>query len=78
MLQVRQAAGIVGDSQLEILAAVDDMYVARITGQKASVVVKLGPKYDMGNLMPKVEDGWVKTAKGTDWCVWVKQHQANE
>eukprot|EP00775_Hariotina_reticulata_P005433 gene5433-5666_t len=78
LIQVRQAAGIVGDSKLEILAAVDDMYVACIKGQKASVVLKLGPKYDMGKLMPKAEDGWVKTAKGTDWCVWVKQHEEDE
>lgn len=46
--------------------------VAVCVGTKASLVLKLGPKYDMGALCPKAEEGWEKAAKGKNWCVWTK------
>jgi alpha-amylase len=66
---IRKRAGITASSKLEILAAEHDMYVARIND---NVTVKLGPRYDIGDLAPKEEDGWVKAAKGDDWVVWEK------
>lgn len=69
---LRKRWGIHADSKLEILAAEKDMYVARITGDAGPVVLKLGPRYDMGSLMPKKEDGWEKAVKGLDFAVWEK------
>jgi alpha-amylase len=71
-LQARRDAGIVAKSKLEIQCAEGDMYVGRITGTKGSLVLKLGPRYDMGALLPKQEDGWAKAAVGKDFCVWIK------
>jgi alpha-amylase len=71
-LQARRDAGIVAKSNLEIQCAEGDMYVGRITGTKGSLVLKLGPRYDMGALLPKQEDGWSKAAVGKDFCVWIK------
>jgi alpha-amylase len=71
-MQARRDAGIVAKSKLEILCAEGDMYVGRITGTKGSLVLKLGPRYDMGALLPKKEDGWNKAAVGKDYCVWIK------
>lgn len=73
-VQVRRDAGIVAKSKLEILCAEGDMYVGRVTGTKGSLMLKLGPRYDMGELVPKEEDGWAKAAKGKDYCVWLKQN----
>jgi alpha-amylase len=73
-LQARRDAGIVAKSKLEILCAEGDMYVARITGTRGSLVLKLGPRYDMGALLPKQDDGWAKAAVGKDYCVWIKQN----
>jgi len=67
---LRQRAGIQANSKLEILAAEKDMYVARING---NVTVKLGPRYDMGNLVPRKEDGWAMAASGKDFAVWEKK-----
>lgn len=36
------------------------------------VTLKLGPRYEMGDLEPKQEDGWKRTLKGHDWAVWEK------
>ena len=35
-------------------------------------MVKLGPRYEMGDLAPKEEDGWKKALKGEDWAIWEK------
>ena len=69
-VHLRQRAGIRADSPLEILAAERDMYVARIG---STVTIKLGPRYDMGNLVPRKEEGWQLAASGKDWAVWEKQ-----
>jgi len=37
------------------------------------VTVKLGPRYDMGDLAPSEEEGWKRTLKGGDWAIWEKQ-----
>ncbi len=34
------------------------------------VVLKMGPKHDMGDLLPKEEDGWKFAMAGNDWAVW--------
>ena len=34
------------------------------------VIVKLGPRYDMGALLPRNE--WKVAVYGTDFCVWEK------
>lgn len=52
------------------------MYVAKVTGSKGSLVLKLGPRYDMGPLLPKPEEGWAKAAVGKDYCVWIQQGEA--
>lgn len=36
------------------------------------VTVKLGPRYDMGDLLPKEQEGWKVAVSGIDFCVWDK------
>eukprot|EP00198_Chlamydomonas_reinhardtii_P004866 XP_001694202.1 alpha-amylase [Chlamydomonas reinhardtii] len=69
LVALRRRAGLHSESKLEILAAEPDMYVARV-GEK--VTVKLGPRYDMGNLLPKEAEGWKFVMSGKDWAVWEK------
>ncbi|KAL4441004.1 hypothetical protein ABPG77_010435 [Micractinium sp. CCAP 211/92] len=69
LVALRKKAGIRADSQLEILAADHDMYVARCGG----LTVKLGPRFDMPeDLVPSKEEGWEVAASGKDWAVWAK------
>ena len=46
------------------------MYFATIDDK---VAVKLGPRYDMGQHVPKKEDGWALAVSGTDFAVWEKR-----
>jgi alpha-amylase len=68
--QLRRRNGIKADSKVEIKAAEPEMYVAVIDGR---VTVKLGPKYDMGGLVPRAEDGWAKAVAGPDFAVWERK-----
>ncbi|EFN58641.1 hypothetical protein CHLNCDRAFT_29945 [Chlorella variabilis] len=69
LVALRKRAGIRADSKLEILCAEGDMYVARCNG---NVTIKMGPRYDMGGLVPKESDGWKMAAKGQDFAIWEK------
>ena len=42
-------------------------YVAKVGD---NVVLKLGPRTDMGDLKPNKEEGWARVAEGHEWCVW--------
>lgn len=37
------------------------------------VLVKLGPRYDMGSFLPNKEEGWQKAASGKDFAIWEKK-----
>ncbi|KAL6858816.1 hypothetical protein ACP4OV_017818 [Aristida adscensionis] len=63
---IRNRNGIHPGSKLDILKAEDDVYVARIDD---GVIVKLGPKDDVGDLIPA--DFYV-AARGNGYCVWEK------
>jgi alpha-amylase len=69
LLALRKRAGIKADSKIKILAAEKDYYLAEIN---STVVLKLGPRYDGGDVMPKESDGWVVAASGKDWAAWEK------
>ena len=67
LVALRKRAGVHAESKIEILAAEPDLYVARIGG---SLVCKLGPRHDMGALLPAAAEGWALAASGKDWAVW--------
>ena len=69
---VRRRAGLAADCKLEILAAEHDMYVARATGTSGAVTLKLGPRYNMGGLLPKESEGWALVQSGMHYAVWEK------
>ncbi|KAL9259243.1 Alpha-amylase-like protein [Drosera capensis] len=66
---VRAKNGIHETSTVNILAAEADAYVAMIDGK---VIVKIGPKFDVGNLIPP---GFKVTISGKDYSVWEKNTQ---
>ncbi|KAF8062795.1 AMY1.2 [Scenedesmus sp. PABB004] len=70
---VRRRNGIVSDTPVRIVAAEADLYVAEVGGR---VTLKLGPRYDMGPLLPKEADGWKTATWGKDYCVWERGPQA--
>lgn len=37
------------------------------------VIIKMGPRHDMGNLKPNKQEGWKVKASGKDYAVWDKQ-----
>lgn len=37
-----------------------------------SVTIKMGPRYDMGDLLPKEEEGWKFAVSGNDFGIWEK------
>lgn len=67
MLLSRSRNGINSRSSLEIVAADHDFYFARIDGK---VAIKLGPRYEMGDLAPRESEGWKIAASGPNYAVW--------
>ncbi|CAJ2675420.1 unnamed protein product [Trifolium pratense] len=61
---IRKRNGINEKSTVNILAADADVYVAKIDNK---VIVKLGPKTDVGNLIPP---NFRVSASGQDYAVW--------
>ena len=67
LLALRKSAKIVASSPIKILAAEDDLYVARVAH---SLTVKLGPRFEMPDaLLPKPPE-WRLAISGDDWAVW--------
>ncbi|KAJ7007226.1 hypothetical protein D5086_004690 [Populus alba] len=62
---IRKTSGIGSTSTVNILASDADLYVAAIDG---NVMMKIGPKMDLGNLIPS---NFQVAASGTDYCVWL-------
>ena len=63
---IRKTSGIGSASTVNILASDADLYVAAIDG---NMIMKIGPKMDLGNLIPS---NFQVAASGADYCVWVK------
>ena len=67
LVRIRKRNGIHARSSVQITCAKPDMYVACIGGR---VILKLGPRFDMGALLPRETDGWQLAASGPDFAVW--------
>ena len=65
----RNRNGINARSKLEIACADADLYFARIDDKLA---LKLGPRYDIGDLAPQEQEGWKLAASGPDYAIWEK------
>ena len=66
LLALRKSAKIVASSPIKILAAEDDLYVARVAH---SLTVKLGPRFEMPDaLLPKPPSGGSRSAGTTGRC----------
>lgn len=63
---VRNRNGINTASRVNILASDADVYIAAIGDR---VIMKIGPKMDIGNLIPS---DFKVAADGTDYAVWEK------
>lgn len=66
LAEIRSRNGIHPGSKLEILKAESDVYIAMIGG---SVITKIGPRYDVGNLIPS---DFHLVAHGNNYCIWEK------
>ncbi|KAK9666731.1 hypothetical protein RND81_14G207200 [Saponaria officinalis] len=64
---VRTRNGITESSNVNIMAAEGDLYVAMVDGK---IIVKLGTKNDLGNLIPS---NFKVATYGNNYCVWEKQ-----
>ncbi|CBI32414.3 alpha-amylase [Vitis vinifera] len=68
LIIIRSRNRIKPNSAVRILASDSDLYVAAIDGK---IIVKIGPRFDVGNLVPK---SFKKIAtSGKDYCVWEKK-----
>ena len=65
LVSIRTRHGIHSESKLQIIEADADLYLAEIDGK---VIVKLGPRYDVGHLIPR--GGCKMGARGNDYVVW--------
>ncbi|XAR61884.1 Alpha-amylase [Bertholletia excelsa] len=64
---IRTRQRISPTSRVEIMAADSDLYVAKIDD---NVIMKIGPKLDLGNLIPS---NFHVSTSGNDYSVWEKQ-----
>lgn len=66
MTAIRIRNGINARSTVEILAAEADLYMAGIDDK---IIVKIGPKNDLGNLLPQ---NYKVATDGVNFAVWEK------
>lgn len=64
---LRKRNGITTTSKVQILASDSDLYVARIDDK---IIVKIGPKLDLGNLIPP---NYQVSTSGNDYAVWERK-----
>ncbi|KAK7321694.1 hypothetical protein VNO77_32567 [Canavalia gladiata] len=67
LIEIRKKNGITATSKVNILAAEADLYMAEIDSK---IIVKIGPKTDLGNLLPP--NVQVAT-NGQDYAVWERK-----
>lgn len=65
--EIRRRNGITATSTVNILAAEADLYMAEIDKK---IIVKIGPKQDLGNLLPP---NVVVATSGQDYAVWERK-----
>ncbi|KAL6911547.1 hypothetical protein ACP4OV_000352 [Aristida adscensionis] len=66
LVSIRNRHGIHSESELRIIEADADLYIAEIDGK---VITKLGPRYDVEHLIP---EGFQIVAHGDGYAVWEK------
>ena len=66
LVSIRNRHGIKPDSELRIIKADADLYLAEIDGK---VIVKIGSRYDCEHLIP---EGFQVVAHGDGYAVWEK------
>lgn len=69
LVAVRTRNGINERSNVNVLAADGDIYVASI--DEGKIMVKIGPKMDMGNLIPW--NSYKLASSGNNYAVWEKK-----
>lgn len=69
LIKIRKRNNIKANSKVHIVAAEHDLYVAVIDDK---VVMKIGPRFDIGHLAPSLEE-WQVAAVGHEYCVWEKK-----
>ncbi|KAJ8541093.1 hypothetical protein K7X08_001909 [Anisodus acutangulus] len=67
LISVRKRNGISATSNVRIMASDSDLYVAMID---QNIIVKIGPKLDLGNLIPP---NYQVATSGQDYAVWEKK-----
>ena len=67
LVAVRKRNGLTETSEVKIMAADADFYVANVGGR---VIVKLGTRNDVGNLIPA---DFKIAASGNNYCVWERK-----
>lgn len=68
LIKVRNAVGVTNQSAVTVLRTTSDCYMAKVTGTRGNLVVKIGSAW----VSP---DGYADTdivASGNDYCVWSK------
>ncbi|KAM7493853.1 hypothetical protein LguiB_028462 [Lonicera macranthoides] len=67
LTKIRARNGISATSKVKIMVANSDLYVAMIDDK---VIAKIGPKYDVGNIIPP---NFQIASSGLDYAVWEKK-----
>lgn len=67
LTSIRTRNGISETSNVNIMVADADLYMAMIDGK---VIVKIGTRYDTSNLIPP---NYKIATYGKDYCVWERQ-----
>lgn len=75
LVAIRRRNNIRGNSRCTILVADGDLYMVSIDDNK--LIVKIGPRFDIGGLAPSSQDFDI-VAVGHEYCVWEKKSSVSE
>lgn len=65
LIDIRKSVGVTNQSVVEVLESASDIYAAKVTGTKGSLIVKIGSRYSYN---PPA--GYTQQTYGTNYCVW--------
>jgi len=73
LIEVRKKADVKAESPVSIKAAEDRLYLAEVTGDRGSLLIKLGSQYELGSLLAP-DSKYELLTSGANYAVWGKLH----
>lgn len=73
LVAMRKRNGVIASSEVTVLLAKEEIYIAETVGNSGTVRVKMGPEEDMEGFDVTEDDAWALVVEGSNFMVWEKR-----